>query len=102
VDGAAHQTLYRSLLDEKSSRTVVSRLKHVIAEHARPHAEEHYQHLPQPEIPLEVSLNHIAASALELVAWWLDSDMLLSPDQMAHIYARLVIEATWFAVSGEH
>ena len=99
---AAHQTLYRSLLDKKSSRAVVSRLKQVIAEHTRPHAEEHYQHLPKPDIPLEVSLNHIAASALELVAWWLDNDMPLSPDQMAHIYARLVIEATWFAVSEGH
>ena len=98
---AAHQALYRSLLDPKSSRAVVSRLKHVIAENTRPHAEEHYRHLSEPAIPLEVSLNHIASSLLELVAWWLDSDMLLTPDQMAHIYARLVIEATWFAVSGK-
>jgi hypothetical protein len=58
--------------------------------------------LPKPDIPLEVSLNHIAASALELVAWWLDNDLRLSPNQMAHIYARLVIEATWFAVSEGH
>jgi AcrR family transcriptional regulator len=98
---AAHQALYRSLLDKKSSRAVMSRLKQVVAEHTRPHAEAHYQQLREPEIPLEVSLNHIAASACELVAWWLDNNMPLSPEQMACIYERLVIEATWYAVSGE-
>lgn len=96
----AKQRLYRSLLGRRSSRVVVSRLKDVIMEVVRPHAEAHYQQVENPIIPIELSINHIAAAAWELVAWWVSHDMPYPPERMAQIYDELVIEATWWAVSG--
>jgi len=97
----AKQRLYRSLLGRRSSRAVVSRLKEAMIEVVRPHAEAHYQQVDNPIIPIELSLNHIAAAVWELVAWWVSHDMPYPPERMAQIYDELVIEATWWAVSGE-
>ena len=92
--------LYRSLLGRRSSRAVVSRLKEVTIEAVRPHAEAHYREVEEPSIPIEVALNHIAAAAWELVAWWVANDMPHPPERMAKIYDELVVNATWVAVSG--
>ena len=79
---------------------VVFQLKNVMIEVMRPHAEAHYQQVENPIIPIEVALNHAAAAVWELVAWWVTHDMPYLPERMAKIYDELVIEATWWAVSG--
>ncbi len=49
-------------------------------------------------IPLDIAVNHVAASGLEMVAWWLENDMPYSPDDMGTYYERLIIQATWQAI----
>lgn len=95
---AENQALYRSLLSSRGSRQVARRLKETIAGHVRPAAGAHYQAIDDPVIPFEIVLNHIAASALELVAWWLENDMPYPPEEMALIYDRLIIQATWHVI----
>jgi AcrR family transcriptional regulator len=96
----ANQKLFGSLLGKNSSRAVVSRLKEVMIEIVRPYALAHYEQVKSPLIPMEVVLNHVAAAIWELVTWWVTHDMPYPADRMAQIYDELVIEATWWAVSG--
>ena len=90
---------YRKLLSKYAGQSFLIRLKEVISRHTRAYIEPFYAQGKQPLIPLEIALNHIAASALELVIWWLEHNSPLSPAQMADIYRRLVIDTTLRAIS---
>jgi AcrR family transcriptional regulator len=99
---AENQTLYRSLLSSQGSRQVAQRLKEAIAVHIRAAAGSHYQAIDDPAVPFDIVLNHIAASALELIAWWLEHNMPYPPEEMALIYDRLIIQATWHIIPREN
>jgi AcrR family transcriptional regulator len=45
----------------------------------------------QGGIPAEVAANHIAASLLALIEWWLEHDMPYPAERMAEIYERLIV-----------
>ena len=45
-------------------------------------------------IPAELAANHMAASLLALIDWWLDQPQPASPEEMAAIYAQLIVSAT--------
>jgi AcrR family transcriptional regulator len=42
----------------------------------------------------EVAANHIAASILALIEWWLDQDLRYPVERMAQIYYTLILRAT--------
>lgn len=44
---------------------------------------------------------HMASSLLGLIDWWVTNDAPYSIETMAMIYERLVVQATWHALSGE-
>ena len=50
-------------------------------------------------IPLEIAANHMAASELELIDWWLQNDMPYPPERMGQIFRELIINGTWQLVS---
>jgi len=93
------KVLYRKLLSNHNCQPVVNRLKEVISSHTRPYLEPFYDQGKQPLIPLEIAINHIAASTLELVIWWIGHNPLLPPEQMANIYRLLVIDTTLNAIA---
>jgi AcrR family transcriptional regulator len=87
---AANQDLYRVLLGGLNSSAMVQKVQQMIAATV-------LRDRPPPSdglIPPEIAANHIAASALALVKWWLDNDMPYAPERMAAIYAALVIAPT--------
>ncbi len=45
-----------------------------------------------PGIPAAVLANHVIASTIALVKWWLQNDMPFSPQRMGEIYARMIVE----------
>lgn len=45
-------------------------------------------------IPLDVSLNHLINSVVELFRWWLVDGQECGIEQMAHIYSELVVKVT--------
>ena len=45
-------------------------------------------------IPLEVAVNHMVTSIMELVHWWIRNEMQRTPEEMATILSELVIKAT--------
>ena len=50
-------------------------------------------------VPGDVAANHIAASILALIEWWLEQDMRYPVERMAQIYHRLILSATFGAVA---
>jgi AcrR family transcriptional regulator len=51
--------------------------------------------LHQPgSFPAELAANHMAASLLALIDWWLDQPTPASPEHMAEVYERLIVSAT--------
>jgi AcrR family transcriptional regulator len=92
-----NELLYRGLLGGHAHVQVIRRLRDALIRVIRPHIEGH---LPDEEllIPLEIAVNHVAASALELVAWWLENDMPYPPKEMSRTYDRLIVQATWRAI----
>lgn len=48
----------------------------------------------QGRIPMEVAINHMVTSIIELIRWWFTNDMTYSIEQMAIIQSEMIIEAT--------
>lgn len=84
---ADNQDLYRVLLGGLNSSAVVQKVQQMTITSILTNR------LIQPDtlIPPEIAANHIAASALALVKWWLDNDMPYPPERMGVIYAALII-----------
>lgn len=45
-------------------------------------------------IPIEIAVNHIVTSILELIRWWIVNDMKYPVEQMATIQAEMIVKAT--------
>jgi AcrR family transcriptional regulator len=88
---ADNQALYRALLGGLNSSGMVQKVQQMIADTIL------QNRLVRPDalIPPEIAANHVAASALALVKWWLDHDMPYPPERMGMIYAVLIIQPTW-------
>ncbi len=52
--------------------------------------------VPQPEspVPPEIAAKHLVASTINLIEWWLEDGMRLSPEQMGEIYYELIEKPT--------
>jgi len=48
----------------------------------------------ESRIPMDVAVNHIVTSIIELIRWWISTDLELSVEQMATIQSELVVKAT--------
>jgi hypothetical protein len=44
-----------------------------------------------PDIPAAILANHVVASIIALIKWWLRNDMPFDPEQMGKFYAKLII-----------
>lgn len=53
-----------------------------------------YRPIDENKIPMEVAVNHIVTSIIELIRWWINHDMKLTAEQMATIQSELVVKAT--------
>lgn len=83
---------YRRLFE---SVTFARRLRQRLAEDAVVHIRKHLPIAANPPIPLEIVANHIAASSLALMEWWLNNRQPHSPQRMGAIYEQLVIRAAY-------
>lgn len=44
----------------------------------------------EPEVPLPVLANYVAGTFITLLKWWLNNDMLYTPQRMDEIFRQLV------------
>jgi AcrR family transcriptional regulator len=93
---AEHAALYRSILD---SLVFTRKLRKLFAEHTQRHMAQHSLPDAHSVVPLEIAVNHSATGLVNLIEWWLDHDLCPPVEQMAEIYNRLIIEATWNALA---
>ena len=94
-----NQAMYRSILD---SRPFARKLREHIKGIVQMHLESHADQFTDSAIPLEVAANHMVASLLGLIDWWLFNGTPYSIEKMAMIYRRLIVEATWHALGDEN
>ncbi|MBZ0282000.1 MAG: TetR/AcrR family transcriptional regulator [Anaerolineae bacterium] len=84
---AENHDLYQVLLGGLNSSAMVQQVQSLIAAEVLPALNP----LTDELIPREIVANHVAASALALVKWWLDHQMPYPAEQMGSIYAALVV-----------
>jgi len=87
--------LYRSILQ---SPEFVHKLKGLLARLIEEHISQNSGGLKDPAFPVELAAHHMVVSVIGLIEWWLAQQMSLSVQEMARIYERLVIQATWHAL----
>ena len=84
---ADNHELYQVFLREVGTQTLVDQaqrevVKELVMRYAR----------YTPSIPAAILANHVVASIIALIKWWLLNDMPFDPDQMGIYYAELIIE----------
>ncbi len=87
--------LYLSILQ---SQDFVRKLKKLLAQRVEGHIQRHAVELDDLAFPIELAANHMVAALIGLIEWWLERDMPLPVEEMARIYERLIIQATWIAL----
>jgi AcrR family transcriptional regulator len=93
---AQNPSLYRGILDSHVFRHKLrTHVQGMMVAHLKSHAGEVETNL----IPLEVASLHMVSSLLALIEWWLQRRMELPIERMAAIYERLIIRATWQALT---
>ncbi len=84
---AANSDLYRVFLKGEGTQELVDQtlregVKELVMKFAR----------YTPSIPAAILANHVVASVIALVKWWLRNDMPFSAQRMGEIYAQMIIE----------
>lgn len=81
---AEQQSFFRVLFSSQGTGSVLQRIRDEIA------ADILAALPPELSIPREILANHIIASTLELIRWWLVNDRPYSVERMGAIYAQLM------------
>ena len=55
--------------------------------------------LPQENIPAGVAANHIISSTFSLMRWWLENDLIHTPQKMGEIFTEMIIKPTWLVMT---
>lgn len=92
-----YSALYRILFNSQDTTTVRRQVRERIAINVLKNCLP-LQQANEEFISATLAANHIAASLLSLIEWWLEQNMSPSPYQMARVYGRLITEATFGAV----
>lgn len=91
--------LYRSILDSHNfSRQFRDYIKKMVQQHLESNAHK----VPSLAFPIEIAAQHMVSSLLGLIDWWLTEEQPYPVDQMAFIYERLIIQATWHALGEDN
>jgi AcrR family transcriptional regulator len=85
-----HSEVSRVLLSTRGSRALVQQM---VAEGSQRVLSEHSPRSGSP-VPAEIAANHLVASSVALVQWWLEHDMPYTPAQMGVMYRDLIYEPT--------
>ena len=69
-------------------------LRQRLVERATQTTMNEHKALPESSVPLEVAAQHIVASSMALIDWWLKRQMPYTPERMGQIYEELIIRPT--------
>ena len=85
-----HSEVSRVLLSTRGSRALIQQM---VAKGSQRVLSEH-QSRSGSTVPPEVAANHLVASSIALIQWWLEHDMPYSPEQMGVMYRDLIYQPT--------
>lgn len=89
---AENADLYRIILSRQGRTTIPRRIRSYMAGYAEQFIEDYLAETGTlPLVPVDVLANYIAGSLLALAAWWLESGMPYTPEEMVQMYHRLVV-----------
>jgi AcrR family transcriptional regulator len=94
-----YKGLYSSILQ---SQEFVKKLKKLLSTRIERHIFNHEIILKDPSFPIDLAAHHMVVALIGLIEWWLDHEMNLSIEEMARIYRRLIIQATWYALDSHN
>ena len=83
-----HSDMYRVLL--LSDRTLILPVK-AIAIHE---FKANYGSLIDTDIPFDIIVNHMVSAMITLLRWWLENDMVYSPEEMGEYAFHLIAQPT--------
>jgi hypothetical protein len=89
-------SLYRGILGSRAFRR---RLRDHVCGMILGHLKSRAASVQPTPIPLEVAALHMVSSLFGLIEWWLERKMDPPVERMAAIYERLIIRATWQALT---
>jgi len=89
---ANHADLYHILLkNEKSDRTL-ERIRKIIAQAITEFMQTKVENDPIPilfEVPIDLLAVYFSGALLSSVDWWLEQEVLYSPEEMTRMFQRL-------------
>lgn len=81
--------LYKAMIGGGGIDIVTQMIHGTLLRHATSELERRPDASDQTTIPIEVRAEFLASSLLALLTWWLDNDMLYSPESMDEMYHEL-------------
>jgi AcrR family transcriptional regulator len=93
---AREPSLFRGILGSHAFRR---RLRDHVQATTLAHLKNHAALVEPTPIPLEIAASHMVSSLFGLIDWWLDHRMEPPIERMAAMYERLIIRATWQALT---
>jgi AcrR family transcriptional regulator len=94
-----YQGFYSSIIHNQE---FVKKLKAFLAVRIEEHMIDQMTTLKEPSFPIELAAHHMVIALVGLIEWWLDNDMKLTVEEMARVYQRLIIQATWYALENKN
>ena len=91
---AQNARLYRIILRGEGNYSISERLREIIVQASGEIIQvmlEKERLAINPQLPLEVFMNYLAASWLGLITWWLEKEMPYTPEQMATMFQMMFI-----------
>ena len=92
---AQNARLYRIVLRGAGPYSMNQRLRQIIIQASQKMfgflLEEDLLAALNPQVPIQVFLNYIAGAWGGMITWWLENDMLFSPEQFALMFQRMVM-----------
>ena len=85
-----HSAVSRVLLHTHGSRALIQRM---VTTGSQRVLQEHQPRSASP-VPAEIAANHLVASSIALIQWWLEHDMPYSPERMGVMYRNLIYQPT--------
>lgn len=83
--------LIKGIINTECSELLFRKFKEYWNERVLKTVSLHKSSERQPKVPEVILSNHISATLIELIKWWLNSNMSYTSEQMAQYYVSLIL-----------
>ena len=94
-----YKGLYQSIIH---SQEFIAKLKRFLSKRIERQIADHVHAQKKNAFPADLAAHHMVVAVIGLIEWWLDNGNSLTTSEMARIYKRLVVQATWIALDGSN